>query len=305
MISSAASGSAAARSWPSPAYEHLARLGEAEHVERERHCPLGGHQPGHIVAAGHHDQGARRAGQQRAHLGHAAGVVQDDQHPLAVQQAAEQGGPAFDVGRDPVRRHAQRVEEEPQRLGRLHRRGGRIQSAQVDVQLAVREALGDVTTEADGERGLPRSRRARDDDDRHRLGGFGRASTGGFRRQHRLQDAEFFVTAGKARRVEGQLAGTGVIMPSARGRGRPSPSTELVPVASPSSVIGAGPSGAARAGSAVSTCWWMRDRSLPGSMPSSSASTRRPSANTRSASACRPLRYSAIISSPRIRSRSG
>ena len=55
----------------------------------------------------------------------------------------------------------------------------------------------------------------------------------------------------------------------------------------------------------VSTCWWMRDRSLPGSMPSSSASTRRPSAYTRSASACRPQRYSAIISSPRIRSRSG
>ena len=40
-------------------------------------------------------------------------------------------------------------------------------------------------------------------------------------------------------------------------------------------------------------------------MPSSSASTRLPSWNTRSASACRPLRYSAIISSPRIRSRSG
>ena len=78
-----------------PAYEHLARLGVAEHVERERHRPLGGHQPGHLVAAGHHDQGARRAGQQRAHLGHVAGVVQDDQHPLAVEQAAEQGGPAL------------------------------------------------------------------------------------------------------------------------------------------------------------------------------------------------------------------
>ena len=59
------------------------------------------------------------------------------------------------------------------------------------------------------------------------------------------------------------------------------------------------------AGSQVSTCWWMRNRSAPGSMPSSSASTRLPSWNTRSASACRPLRYSAIISSPRMRSRSG
>ena len=194
------------------------RLGVAEHVERERHRALGGHQPGHLVPAGHHDQGTRRAGQQRPHLGDVARVVQDDQHPLAVEQAAEQGGPALGVGRDPVRRHAQRVEEEPQRLGRLHRRRGRIQAAQVDVQLAAREPLGDLTAEPDGERGLPRPRRARDDHDRHRLiradpadpasladwprrGGRTRRLRG----QHRLQHAEFFAAAGETRRVERQL----------------------------------------------------------------------------------------------------
>ena len=42
-----------------------------------------------------------------------------------------------------------------------------------------------------------------------------------------------------------------------------------------------------------------------GSSPSSSPSRRRPSWNTRSASACRPPRYIASISSPRSRSRSG
>ena len=42
-----------------PAGEHLVRFGVAEHVERERHRALGGHQPGHLVAAGHHDQGTR------------------------------------------------------------------------------------------------------------------------------------------------------------------------------------------------------------------------------------------------------
>ena len=158
-----------------PAGEHLVGLGVAEHVERERHRALGGHQPGHLVAAGHHDQGAGRAGQQRPDLSHVARVVQDDQHPLAVQQAAEQRGPAVDVGRDPVRRHAQRVEEEPQRLGWLKRQGGRIQAAQVDEELAIGEPPGDLAAEPDGECGLPRSRRARDDHDRHGLVGPGLA----------------------------------------------------------------------------------------------------------------------------------
>ena len=108
----------------------------------------------------------------------------------------------------------------------------------------------------------------------------------------------------------GSWAGTGVVLPSGLGRRCPPSGAGSEPASSsdgadPLAPRIASPFGTDSAGSMVRTCWWMRDRSPPGSMPSSSASTRRPSANTRSASACRPQRYSATISSPRIRSRSG
>ena len=150
-----------------PAGQHLVRLRRAEHLERERPGSLGGHQPGQLVAAGHQDQRAGRAGQQRAHLGHVARVVEHDQHRRAVQQAAVQGRPALGVGRDPVRRHAEGVQEEPQHLPRFQRRGSRVQAAQVDVQLAAGEALGDLMAEAQRQRGLAHPGRPGDDDNRH------------------------------------------------------------------------------------------------------------------------------------------
>ena len=105
-----------------PAGQHLVGLVVAEHVERDERGALRGHQPGHLVAAGHHDQAARRAGQQRPDLGRVARVVEHDQHPLAVHQAAEQGRPFLKRSGDPVRRDAEGVEEEPQRLARFHGR---------------------------------------------------------------------------------------------------------------------------------------------------------------------------------------
>ena len=83
---------------------------------------VGGDQAGQLVAAGDHDQAARRAGQQRADLLGVAGVVQHDQHPPAGEQAAVQRRPARPRPAG-IRcgRHAERVEEAAERLGRAHR----------------------------------------------------------------------------------------------------------------------------------------------------------------------------------------
>ena len=194
-----------------PAGQHLVGLVVAEHVQREQRGPLRGDQPGHLVAAGHHDQAARRAGQQRAHLGGVARVVEHDQHPLAVEQAAVQGRPVLGPTAIRCGGTPKLVEEEPQRLARLHRRRARIQAAQVDVQLAVREALGHLAPEADGQRGLAHPGRAGDDDDRHRL--VGRRPG---RRQQRVQHAEFFVAAGEALGVQRQLRRDGTPGPARR-----------------------------------------------------------------------------------------
>jgi len=70
---------------------------------------------------------------------------------------------------DVLPENAQRIEEQAQRLGRLHRRGGRVETAQVDVELAAGEPLGHLVAEPDGERGLPGSRGAGEDHDRDRL----------------------------------------------------------------------------------------------------------------------------------------
>ena len=109
-----------------------------------------------------------RAGQQGPHLGAVARVVQDDQHLPVIEQAAEQRGPALGVGRDPVRRtpSASRKKRSAS-AGSIAGWPGK--AAQVDVQLAAGEPLGDPMAEPDGERGLPRPRRARDDHDRDRL----------------------------------------------------------------------------------------------------------------------------------------
>ena len=76
-----------------PAGQHLQGLVGGQHIQRDQRGALRGHQPGQLVPAGHHDQAARRAGQQGPDLSRVARVVQHDQHLLAVEQAAVQGGP--------------------------------------------------------------------------------------------------------------------------------------------------------------------------------------------------------------------
>jgi hypothetical protein len=134
-----------------------------------------------------------------------ARVVEHDQHPFAVHEAAEQGRAFVERNRDPARRDPEGVDEISECLGGFHRRLAGIAAVQVDVQLAVGEALGDLAPEVNGQRGLAHPRRARDDDDRHRIVGRGRPD----RRQHRVQHGQLLAAAGEARRVQRQLRGHG------------------------------------------------------------------------------------------------
>ena len=122
---------------------------------------LGGDQAGELVAAGHHHQAARRAGQQRADLVGVAGVVEHDQHPPAGQQAAVQARPA------PSRPAGIRCGGTPSasRNPRTASAGssaapGRVEAAQVDVELAVGEPVGDPVRPVHGQGGLADAGRA-------------------------------------------------------------------------------------------------------------------------------------------------
>nr|WP_043716364.1 hypothetical protein [Kutzneria sp. 744] len=86
----------------------------------------------------------------------------------------------------------------------------------------------------------------------------------------------------------------------ARGRGR-----EAHHAGRRRTGAGAATVGAARAGSLVRICCWISANRAPGTVPSSSINTRAAARNCSTASACRPTRYSAIISSPRRPSCSG
>ena len=59
------------------------------------------------------------------------------------------------------RRHAERVEEPAHRLGRVHDRAVRVEAAQVHVQLAVREPVGDPVRPVHGQGRLADARRCR------------------------------------------------------------------------------------------------------------------------------------------------
>jgi hypothetical protein len=148
--------------------DQLARLVDRHQIEDDGHRALADDQPAQRLPAGDHGEAAPGTGQQRPHLLRVAGVVEDHQHPALGEDAAVQRHLRLEAGRDPARRHLERVEQRAHRLGRGHRRGGRVEAAQVDEQLAVREAGSDPVRPVHRQRGLPDSGRARDDDDRNR-----------------------------------------------------------------------------------------------------------------------------------------
>ncbi len=121
-----------------PAGDKLGRLPRVEHVKRHRAGTLHD-EPGQLRPAGHQHHAAGTAGQQRPHLVRVVRVVEEQQHPLAVEQRAQQRALRLKGGRHVRGGNPERVEEPLQRGGRLHRRARRVEPAQVHVQLAVGE----------------------------------------------------------------------------------------------------------------------------------------------------------------------
>ena len=110
-------------------------------------------QPAQVVAARDQHQTRGRAGQQRPHLVGVAGVVEHDQHPLARQPRAVERAERVLVGGHLVVRHAERVQEPGEDRVRRDRRPGGV-AVQVDVEVAVGEAVGGAVGPVPRERGL-------------------------------------------------------------------------------------------------------------------------------------------------------
>ncbi len=143
------------------------RVGDRQHVEGGPPRPVPRDQPGQRVPAGDHHQAGRAAGQQRAGLLDAGGVVEHHQHPAAVEQAAVRGGALVFPGRDVVSGQTERAQEPGQRVPRRDRRA-RVVAAQVHVELAVGERGRRPAGPAHRERGLAHPGGSRQHRDRHR-----------------------------------------------------------------------------------------------------------------------------------------
>jgi len=195
-----------------PPGQHRPGLVGGEHVEGEQVRALGGDQGGEVGPAGHDGGAAGRAGQERSDLGRVACVVQYDQDAPAGQQAAVQRHLPVGLGRHPLRRYAQRLQEAAYRLGRVHRGLGRVEAAQVDVELSVGEPVGHPVGPVQGEGGLADS------------GGAGDGADGGRRRplprvggQDGVELAQLPRPAGESADVRRKLSGNGGRF-GARGR---------------------------------------------------------------------------------------
>jgi hypothetical protein len=176
----------------------------AEHVQQQQSRTVGDSEAGEPVTAGHHHDAAGHAGQQRADLGGVGGVVEQDQHPAAGERAAVQRRAGAEVGRHPLRRHAEPVEHAAQRVAGGHRRTGRAETAQVDVELPVGEVVPHPMGPAHGEGGLADPGRPGHRRDDHAAG----------EGQEPVEERQLPVPAGEARRVERQLGGGDLV----RGR---------------------------------------------------------------------------------------
>ena len=134
-------------------------------VQRQR---VGVVEPGQPAPAGDQHQAARTAGQQRRHLGFGGGVVQQDQHLPVGEPGAVQRGPIIQAGRDLWPGNAERAQQVVERVGRLAGRHARGVAVQIDEQLPVRVAVGDLVRQVDGEGGLADPGHPVDRADHHR-----------------------------------------------------------------------------------------------------------------------------------------
>jgi hypothetical protein len=185
-----------------PLRQQRAGLPHRQRVQRQRVGGLGRDEAGELVAAGHHHQAGRAAGQQRADLVGVAGVVQQYQHPPAGEQAPVQANLCVHIGRDQVPRHVQRVQETADRLGPGHRPAGRVEAAQVDVELAVGEPVGDPVRPVHRQGGLADAGRTGDRGDDHGRRGAPAAAT-----DQAVQGGQLGGPAGEPVDAGGQLPG--------------------------------------------------------------------------------------------------
>jgi hypothetical protein len=162
-----------------PGAQQRPRLQVAHHVQPHGVRAVGGHQPGEPPPAGDQHGAARRPGQQRRDLGGVAGVVEHDEHPAVRDEAAVQRRLAVGVGRQRTLRHAQARQERADRRDRVDRVAGRVEAAQVDVELTVRVAVLVLVGPAQRQPGLAHAARTVDGRDRHGGARAGRGPQGG------------------------------------------------------------------------------------------------------------------------------
>ena len=148
-----------------PGGQQLRGLGVGEDVEGEQPGAVGGGQAGQLAAAGDQHQAARAGRQQRPDLLLVAGVVQHDQHPPAASRlryrpACASGLAGMRSGGTP------RASRNPRIASAGGDRGaGRVEAAQVHIQLPVGEpAARPGAPSAGPARSCPprRSRRSRE-----------------------------------------------------------------------------------------------------------------------------------------------
>src|SRR6266568_6868313 len=119
--------------------------------------------------AGDQHPGAWAAGQQRADLGLAGGVIQDHQHAPTGQAAAVQGRAFFHVAGDGTAvdpQGAQKPAEDLRRVQRQHTPGAG--PTEPRIQLPVREIGCELVSDVDSERALADAGLASDGGDHYR-----------------------------------------------------------------------------------------------------------------------------------------
>ncbi len=138
-----------------------------QQVKEQRLSPFDRDQAGQLIAAGDQDQAAGSARQQRPHLPGIASVVEQDEHALAGQPAAVQIDLRVHCRGDGRRRYPDRVQEPADRRRGIERGAGRVEAAQVDVQLPVGVALRDLMRPVHGQGSLAHARGPGDRRDHH------------------------------------------------------------------------------------------------------------------------------------------